>query len=118
MSKLLEGKVAVISGGVTGIGRAIAIEYVRQGGKVVVNHLGDASSLVHYETLFAATGSSGIYLHGVAGDISKSETAIELIRVAVSLYGKVDIFVSNAGVCKFADFLTYASDRPSVLNAC
>lgn len=109
MSQLLAGKVAVITGGVTGIGRAIAIEYVRQGAKVVVNHLSDASSIAHYESLHFATASSVTCLHGVAGDISKPETATELIRVAVALYGKVDIFVSNAGVCKFTDFLTYDS---------
>lgn len=40
MARLLEGKVAAITGGLTGIGRAIAIEFARQGAKVAVNHLG------------------------------------------------------------------------------
>ncbi|PNH43733.1 hypothetical protein VD0004_g3807, partial [Verticillium dahliae] len=39
-TNLLVGKTAIISGGTTGIGRAIALEYLRQGANVVVNHLG------------------------------------------------------------------------------
>jgi len=44
----------------------------------------------------------------VKGDVTNPETSEELVQKAVSSFGKLDIFVSNAGICQFADFLRYA----------
>lgn len=107
MSQLLVGKVAAITGGVTGIGRAIALEYLRQGASVVVNHLGDAASDEHFATMLAELpeGVADGSLVASAGDIAKKETATRLVQRAVEAFGRLDIFVSNAGVCQFAEFL-------------
>lgn len=106
MAELLKGKVAAITGGVSGIGRAIALEYLRQGANVAVNHLGDEWSEKNFKSMLEEA-PSGSKLIAVGGDISKKETAIELVRKTVEEFGKLDIFVSNAGVCKFAEFLSY-----------
>ncbi|KAF2100896.1 NAD(P)-binding protein [Rhizodiscina lignyota] len=104
MAELLKGKAAAITGGVSGIGRAIALEYLRQGACVAINHLGDDWSNNHFKTMLDEA-PKGSKLIGVPGDISKKETAIELVEKTVEAFGKLDVFVSNAGVCKFAEFL-------------
>ena len=105
MSKLLEGKVAAITGGVTGIGRAIAIDYLRHGASVVINHYPDDKSATQFQDLASEVGQHASIV-AVPGDISKPGTGQELVAKAVEKYGKLDVFVSNAGVCEFADFLT------------
>lgn len=105
MSQLLAGKVAAITGGVTGIGRAIAIEFLRQGASVTVNHLGDASSHQHFETLQQEVSDKSKLL-GVSGDIGLKETGTTLVNSTIEKFGQVNIFVANAGVSQFRDFLT------------
>ncbi|KAF2401797.1 NAD(P)-binding protein [Trichodelitschia bisporula] len=108
-AQLLFGKVAAITGGATGIGRAIALEYLRQGAFVAVNHLADEESEKHFASLVAEAGA-GIRLIGVAGDISLPDTAKHLVTVTVREFSRLDVFVSNAGICQFADFLTLDTD--------
>ncbi|KAF2090939.1 short-chain dehydrogenase [Saccharata proteae CBS 121410] len=104
---VMVGNVAAITGGATGIGRAIALEYLKQGAKVAVNHLGDEQSNEQFKSMEAEANSirDGLNLIAVPGDISKPETATNFVQETVSAFGKLDVFVSNAGVCKFADFL-------------
>jgi L-rhamnose 1-dehydrogenase len=109
MPGLLEGKAAAITGAVSGIGRAITLEYLRQGASVAVNHLGDEWSENHFKSM-VEEAKLDHRLISVPGDISKPETAKKLIEETVKSFGKLDIFVSNAGVCKFADFLQYVRD--------
>ena len=105
MAALLTNKVAIITGAVTGIGRAIALEYIRQGASVVVNYFPDAKSEESFKSL-EQEAERDAKLLGVPGDISIYQTATELVKRAVDHFGKLDIFVSNAGVCKFAEFLS------------
>lgn len=109
MSNLLAGKVAAITGAVTGIGRAIALEYIRQGALVAINHYPDSQSAANFQTMLEEVGDGAEkLLIAVSGDISKPETGTELVRKTVEAFGRLDIFVSNAGVCQFSDFLRYA----------
>jgi L-rhamnose 1-dehydrogenase len=108
---LLVGKTAAVTGGTTGIGRAIALEYLRQGCNVAVNHLGLSSDSHHKDSLLSEAASikqaddqAGELLE-VEGDVSKPETGKLLIEETVKKFGRLDIFVSNAGVCQFAEFL-------------
>lgn len=110
---LLAGKIAAITGGTTGIGRAIALEYVRQGANIAVNHLDLESDRHHKESLLAearaireADSEAGTLIE-LAGDVTDPETGTKLVEAAVKQFGGLDIFVSNAGVCKFAEFLEY-----------
>ncbi|KAI1408373.1 3-oxoacyl-reductase [Hypoxylon sp. FL1857] len=133
-TNLLAGKTAVITGGTTGIGRAIALEYLRQGANVVVNHLGLPRDQPHLESLIAeaeslksssssstsatapttptttTTGTTIGTLDHLAGDVSDPATGPALVAHAVSRFGRLDICVSNAGICQFAEFLTLSGD--------
>lgn len=102
---LLAGKSAAITGGLTGIGRAIALQYLKEGANVAINYLGGSKDEEHLQRLRAELPSNGTKLIAVAGDISKPETGKELVQEAVAELGRLDIFVSNAGVCQFAEFL-------------
>ncbi|KAI7008241.1 L-rhamnose-1-dehydrogenase, partial [Hortaea werneckii] len=109
MARLLDGRIAIITGAVTGIGRAIAVEYLKHGAKVAVNYFPDDKSTSQFEELQKGVGESAPLI-AVAGDITKPETGQELVRKTVEKWGRLDIFVSNAGVCEFADFLTISPD--------
>jgi len=106
MAGLLTGKVCAITGGVTGIGRAIALEYLRQGALVTVNHLGDAPSKEHFRNMLKSVPGT---FHGKlvesCGDIGLKDTATRLVADTVKKFGALDVFVANAGVCVFSDFL-------------
>ena len=116
---LLTGKVCAITGGLTGIGRAIAVSFLSHGAKVAVNYLptGRDTDLIHSletDALHAIQQRSpAVHVADVSqiplvcrpGDISKPSTGPDLIQTAVQLFGRLDIFVSNAGICKFEDFL-------------
>ena len=113
---LLAGKTAIITGGTTGIGRAICIEFLRQGADVVVNHLGLEKDQPHLDSLVkeaealptSAAGRPIGRLAHEAGDVRDPSTATKLVEKAVQhgANGRLDVCVSNAGVCTFADFLT------------
>ncbi|KAH8698292.1 alcohol dehydrogenase [Talaromyces proteolyticus] len=121
--QLLVGKVCGITGGLTGIGRAIALEYLRHGAKVAVNHLGAANdeplveafnrdaSVVIAESATLKTEEKQYIT--VAGDISKPGTGVNFVTKIVEAFGRLDVFVSNAGVCQFAEFLDI---EPSLLT--
>lgn len=100
---LLKGKVAAITGGVTGIGRAIAVEMAAQGAKVVVNHLDSEEQAQLAEELGKEIGLESFL--AVPGDISKPETSKLLISRTVERFGEINVFVSNAGICQFAEFI-------------
>ncbi len=91
--KLLEGKTVLVTGGSTGIGRAAAIGAARHGANVAINY---ASSEVE------ALGRRGL---AVKGDVALPETATNFIDAAVAAFGRVDVMVSNAGICPFHAFL-------------
>ncbi|KAF6822105.1 putative short-chain dehydrogenase [Colletotrichum plurivorum] len=117
-TNLLAGKTAIITGGTTGIGRAICLEYLKQGANVVVNHLGLDRDQPHLASLEAeatslrqANPDAGRFAHQ-AGDVREPETATKLVARAVehSNNGRLDVCVSNAGICTFAEFLDLTPD--------
>lgn len=105
MATLLAGKSTIVTGAVTGIGRAIALAFLRNGAAVTVNHLGDARSERDYESL-QQEAPQGARLTAVGGDIGRPETGRAIVEEAVSRFGGVDAMVACAGVSQFRDFLT------------
>ncbi|OLN92759.1 L-rhamnose-1-dehydrogenase 1 [Colletotrichum chlorophyti] len=113
--RLLKGKTACITGGTTGIGRAITLEYIRQGANVAVNHLGLSRDEQHKASLLeeaekirstATKESPAGQLIELAGDVTNPETGKALVGAAVKKWGGLDILVANAGIFKAAEFLT------------
>ncbi len=100
---LLKDKVLLITGASAGIGRAVAIEAARQGADVAINYF-DATDAAAKDTVAAieAAGRRGI---AVKGDVAQQGSAPAFIDAAVKAFGKVDVFVSNAGICPFHAFL-------------
>lgn len=103
---LLDGKVAAITGGLTGIGRAIAIQFVKEGAKVAINCL-EGPSDEDMKPFRDALGEDMARMIVVPGDVSKPETGEHLVQETLHAFTRLDIFVTNAGICQFADFLAF-----------
>lgn len=92
----LTGRKAFITGGDSGIGRAVAIAYAREGAVVAINYMRqeqeDARSLAEL------LKKEGIKITLIPGDISKENTAKKIVRTAYEKLGGLDILVLNAGV--------------------
>jgi len=89
----LEGKVAVITGGDSGIGRAVAIAYAREGADVLISYLSEDSDAEEVRQLVEDAGRKAVL---VSGDISQPQHCRDIIARAVSELGGVDILVNNA----------------------
>ncbi|KKY29063.1 putative short-chain dehydrogenase [Phaeomoniella chlamydospora] len=122
--KLVEGKVTAVTGGLTGIGRAIALAFLTHGAYVAVNHLGGPGDGPHLKSLLeeaqkitGSTEKSSVKekrIITVAGDVSDPKTGETLIGETVKAFGRLDVFVSNAGICQFEEFLKVS---PTLLNS-
>ena len=91
---LLDGRVAVVTGSGSGMGRAFAIDLAKAGAKVVVNArtAGDVSNVV--EEIRRMGGAAA----GCAASVASMEGAREIVQTAVDGFGRLDILVNNAGI--------------------
>lgn len=99
---LLEGKTVLITGASGGIGRAAAIGCARHGADVAINYLNDEAGAASAVREIEALGRRAI---AVRGDVADPDEAPRFVAAAVEAFGKVDVFVSNAGICPFHGFL-------------
>ncbi len=90
-------KIAVVTGGSRGIGRAIALELAKRGATVVVNYQKSADAA--NEVVESITSSGGRAL-AVQADVSAEADANRLIKTAIDTYGKLDILINNAGTTR------------------
>ena len=102
---LLEGKVVIVTGASRGIGRAVAIGCAREGADVVVNDLSGPSAEVVEE--IRALGRRAV---PAQGDVADPETGKRTVARAVDAFGKLNVLVSNAGICPFHTFLDMPAD--------
>jgi glucose 1-dehydrogenase len=91
----LQGKVAIVTGGNSGIGRAIVLELAKQGAKVVINYVVNPETT---DELQKQIGASGGQAFGVRADVSKVAELQNLVDSAVKAFGRLDTMVNNAGV--------------------
>jgi NAD(P)-dependent dehydrogenase (short-subunit alcohol dehydrogenase family) len=89
----LEGKAAVITGADSGIGRAVAIAYAREGADVLISYLNEDEDAKDTARLVEQAGRRAVL---VPGDVSRPQHCRDLIARAVSEFGRVDILVTNA----------------------
>ena len=94
---LLEGKSAIITGGVRGIGRGIAEAFCKEGANVVLVYRSNDEAAEATRAALAAYGT-GVEL--VKGDVASMETAKEAVARCKETFGSVDILVNNAGITK------------------
>jgi len=95
--KMLEGKIAIVTGASRGIGRAIAEELAANGAKVVVNFNSSESSAQEVVTSIEDAGGQAI---AVQADVSKYDDSQALAKVTLDTFGQIDILVNNAGTTR------------------
>lgn len=99
---LLEGKTVLVTGATRGIGRATAVACARHGANVVLNIWRDPEGA---DEVLAAVRATGRKALAVEADVADPDNAPRFVQAAVEAFGKVDVLVSNAGVCPFHAFL-------------
>lgn len=99
--RLLEGKVAAITGSSRGIGRALALGFAREGANIVAHYYGTLNDPANDDivSLCVEVRGLGAGCTIVFGDISDPKTSETIVKRAVEVYGRLDIAVNNAGMC-------------------
>jgi 3-oxoacyl-[acyl-carrier protein] reductase len=110
----MKDRVAIVTGASRGIGRAIAIELGKDGGKVLVNYAGRAEDARETARLIHAAGGQAIVEQA---DVSRAEDAERLVESALAAFGRIDILVNNAGITRDGLLLRMKDeDWQAVLN--
>jgi NAD(P)-dependent dehydrogenase (short-subunit alcohol dehydrogenase family) len=91
--KILRGKVALVTGGSRGIGRAIAAAYVQSGANVFIC----ARNVNDIEAALDMRQTGGV-IEGVTGDVGKAEDVEHIVRETVARFGTIDVLVNNASI--------------------
>jgi glucose 1-dehydrogenase len=91
----LKNKVAIVTGGNSGIGQAIVLELARQGASVVIDYVAHPEATEALEREICKLGNQSL---GVEADVSKLPDLQKLIDAAVGKFGRLDIMVNNAGI--------------------
>src|SRR5262245_55480414 len=91
----LKNKVAIVTGGNSGIGQAIVLELARQGASIVIDYVVHPESTDALEQQIVKLGSQSI---GVRADVSNVADLQKLVDAAVRSFGRLDIMVNNAGI--------------------
>ncbi len=91
----LKNKVAIVTGGNSGIGATIALELARQGANIVIDYIVHPEATTELEQQIIALGEQAI---GVQADVSKVADLEKLVQAAAAKFGGVDIMINNAGV--------------------
>ena len=92
---MLDGKVAIVTGGNTGIGKSIVLALAEAGANIVIDYIANPEATEDLEKQVAALGETAI---GVEADVSKVDDLQHLVDSAVKEFGRLDVMVNNAGV--------------------
>ncbi len=107
MSGRLDGKVALITGAASGMGRAATVRFAREGARVIACDLDlDATR----ESVAMAEAAGGRAL-AVRADVSKEAEVREAVRAGIKAYGKLDVLYNNAGIFPSADHSVVDTDE-------
>lgn len=94
---LLDGKIALVTGGSRGIGRAIALRLAEEGAKVAINYAGNQTAAEEVKTIIEQHGGTAMI---VQTDVSDSTAAAEMVARVHEELGGLDILVNNAGITR------------------
>ena len=104
----LQGKVAIVTGGNSGIGKAIALGLAKAGASIAIDYVAHPEATEALEREIAALGDIAI---GVHADVSQVTELQALVDAAVAKFGRIDIMVNNAGVETRTSVLTTTEDQ-------
>jgi 2-deoxy-D-gluconate 3-dehydrogenase len=93
----LEGKIALITGSTRGIGKEFAIGFAKEGADVIIN----GRNLEKAKTVAKEIEGLGVRTMAIGADVSSSQHVTRMVEEAMSSFGRIDIFVNNAGVNPF-----------------
>lgn len=100
--KVLEGQRALVTGGSSGIGEAVAIGLAKAGARVVVNYVSGEERANRVVDTIKADGGEAMAIHA---DVSKEDQVQAMFRQMIDTWGSIDILVANAGLQRDAKFL-------------
>jgi len=110
----LQGKVAIVTGSGRGIGKAISLEFARQGADVVVNAHRDIKAIFETAEEIRSLGRKSL---PIVADVSNNEDVKKLVSETIKQFGKIDILVNNAGIMRSAPIEQLSEDDwDSVIN--
>lgn len=92
--KRLKNKIAIVTGGDSGIGRAISLAFAREGAKVIIIYLNESEDAKKTLELIEKENSEGLLIEG---DIGSEDFCLEAIKTTVEKFGTIDILINNAG---------------------
>ena len=93
----LTGKIALVTGGSRGIGRAICLEFARQGANVAVNYAGNEKAA--QETV-AECEALGVKALAIKADVADAKACEDMVKQVLDTFGRIDILVNNAGITR------------------
>jgi NAD(P)-dependent dehydrogenase (short-subunit alcohol dehydrogenase family) len=116
-SEKLKGKVAVITGGDSGIGRAVAVLYAREGADVAIVYLDEREDAEDTKLMVEAEGQRCIL---ISGDVSDRQFCIDAVAETLEKFGRIDVLVNNAAfqlhISRFEDLTEEHFDRTLKTN--
>ena len=95
--RTLENKVVIVTGGTRGIGKAIAMKFVQEGAKVVINYHNNEEAA---RKAAAEAASMGGEVTLIRGSVGNSKDSKQIIEEARKKYGRIDVLVNNAGITR------------------
>jgi NAD(P)-dependent dehydrogenase (short-subunit alcohol dehydrogenase family) len=107
-SRKLAGKVALVTGGDSGIGRSVAIHFAKEGADVAILYLSEHQDAEQTQALVEQAGRSAIL---IAGDVGNSEFCNEAVARTIKSFGRLDILVNNAAEQHLAESLEDIDDE-------
>jgi 3-hydroxybutyrate dehydrogenase len=105
----LKGRVAVVTGSTSGIGRAIAEAFAREGANLMLNGFGDAREIEASRSSLEKSHGVTVRYHGA--DMTKPAEIADLVRRSEEAFGRVDILVNNAGIQHVAPVDEFPEDK-------
>ncbi len=103
----LQDKVAIITGGDSGLGRAAAIAFVKEGCKVVIPYYNEHKDAIDTKNYIESLGGECML---ISGDITDKRFCQKIVDDTINEYGKIDVLINNAGVQYQQDTLENISD--------
>lgn len=104
----LKGKVAIVTGGDSGLGKAATVAYVKEGAKVVIPYYDEHKDAMETKKYLESLGGECLLL---SGDIATHSFCKQIVAETLKRFGKIDILVNNAGVQYQQDTLECISDE-------
>ena len=96
MERLLEGKIALITGGSRGIGKGIALEYAKEGAVVCISGRNEGP----LDEVAEEIRKLGAEAFCVTADVTSQEQVAQMVQTVLDRYGRIDILVNNAGISR------------------